>query len=142
MGYSDFLACAGGLSSSGKPSACQRGNPPSRMLDLSCPNALNMKSARGDENTPCVSYLRCGLARCAGDGRIVQTYKITCEEGSIPNASATWIRKWGCAQCVELSIPHASANCRSLGIICLRPSSWGEATSSRSKNCAPGMRFS
>lgn len=53
-----FLACAGGLTSTGKPSTSQRGSPPSRILDFSWPKALNMKSARGDENTPCVSYLQ------------------------------------------------------------------------------------
>lgn len=35
-------------------------------------------------------------------------------------------------------VPHASANTRSVGIICFKPSGWGLATASRSKNCAPG----
>jgi hypothetical protein len=41
----------------GKPSASQRSKPPSRILEFVCPNAWNIKSARGDENTPCESYL-------------------------------------------------------------------------------------
>ena len=48
----------GGELSIGRPSASQRGSPPSRMLELSCPKARNVKRARGEEKIPWVSYLK------------------------------------------------------------------------------------
>src|ERR1700722_6688141 len=57
VGYIALSTPTGGRLSTLYPSDSQRGKPPSRMLDLSCPKALNIKSARGEEKTPCESYL-------------------------------------------------------------------------------------
>ena len=43
---------SGSSATDGRPLACHAGSPPSRTLEFVCPNARNMKSARGALNIP------------------------------------------------------------------------------------------
>ena len=54
-GYSAGSTLTGASVSIGRPSSTQRGRPPFIILDLLWPKLRNIKRARGEENTPCVS---------------------------------------------------------------------------------------
>ena len=115
----------------GSPSISHRGSPPSRTLELLWPNVRNMNSARGAEKTPWESYL---VTTTHNSSLVIKhrSYKITWDFGVIPKFSR--ITSFGdSVLSPRADVPRASLNTCALGIICLRPSSLGAATSSRSR---------